>query len=342
MRAVPSAAGLGLAVLLFSAASPQQPLPMLPPSLTNLLGNGGFESWSRGQGFQGPLGPDLWYPMGDTSDLFTQGDLAFTRVDGCPPAGDGSSAMQVRANLPQNFVSQSIENFGEYAGRDVTFSISARPLFPLANARIEIDDGVSTSMALIMVSMDQWGRVTVRHTVSDCPAKLEVKIFPEQTIDVDEAMLVVGRRADAEFVPRPNPEPALEEVPLGAVLDWFRFDASIPVPEGFAICDGSVVADARSPFVGKATPNLTDRFVRGVTSVGSIGSQGGNASVNLSHRHDISHGHTVTFGFLYQQGPNPFAPVIGINQHNGSSGNALGNTSILPPYVGLLKIVRIQ
>lgn len=344
MKTVRPAASLGLAALLLAAASPPQALTLPHRNSTNILGNGGCESWYKGNGFQSPLGPDLWHAMGDTSDVFTQGDIAFTRVAGCPPASNGSFAMQMRANLPGNFVSQSVENFGEYAGRDVTFSISARPLFSLANARIEVDDGVSTTTELIKVSMGQWGDVTVCHTVSECPTKLEFKIYPEQTIDVDEAMAVEGRQAKAAFVPRPNPEPGLQEVPLGTVLDWFRFDASIPVPEGFAICDGALVSDPASTFVGRATPNLKDLFVRGVTNVGSIGSVGGSPTINLAHTHSINHGHTEDFGPFYAIAPccSPF-PAINVDSFSGSSGSALSNNvSILPPYFGLLKIVRIK
>jgi hypothetical protein len=335
MKALFSAASLGLGTLLFAAAAPQQTLPIPLRSTTNLLGNGGFESWNQGEGFQGPIGPDLWHAMGDTSDVFTQGDIAFTRVDGCPPEGNGSSAMQIRANLPQNFVSQRLENFGEFAGKEVTFSLDARPLFPLANARIEVDDGVGTSMALILVKvMNEWGRVTVRHTVADCPTKLEFKIYPEQTIDVDQAMAVVGRQPNAEFIPRPNPEPGLQEVPLGTVLDWYRFDASIPVPEGFVICDGSAVADAASPYLGRATPNLADRFVRGVTSPAQIGTSGGAST----HTHT---GTTGAFGdFWWMGAAQPFQLQVAQNGHRHDF--TTNSASSLPPYTGLLKIIRVK
>jgi hypothetical protein len=338
MKTLFSAATLAAASLLLGAA-PQQNQFIPTGSFRNILGNGGFEAWNQGNAFQGPIGPDLWLAMGDTSDVFSQGDIAFTRVTGCAPAGNGSVAMQVRANLPQSFVSQSIENYGEYAGRDLTFSISARPLFPLANARIEVDDGVGTSMALITVTQGQWGRITLQHKVDKCPTKLEFKIYPEQTIDVDQAMALVGTHQNAVFVPRPNPEPSLQDVPLGTVLDWFRFDASIPVPEGFAICDGSPVADAASPFLGKATPNLLDRFVRGVTSVGSIGSSGGASS----HSHGTTGVNQGGFGvppgnywFMSNQPFDVFRNARDGHTHSTSS------ASSLPPYVGLLKIIRIK
>jgi hypothetical protein len=342
MRTLPTGTSLGLGALLLVAAVPQQSLPVPIRSSTNILGNGGVESWNRGSGFQGPIGPDLWYAMGDTSDVFTQGDIAFTRTTGCPPGGTGSTVMQIRANLPQNYVSQSAENFAEYAGKDVTFSVSIHPLFPLASAHIAIDDGIGSSSAPITVTMGQWGRVTVRHTVASCPTKLEFRIYPEQTVDVDEAMAVVGRQPSADFVPRPNPEPGLEEVPLGSVLDWYRFDASVPVPEGFAICDGSLVANVSSPFLGRATPNLTDRFVRGVTNVANIGTSGGSST----HAHSGTTGENEggpgnppgDWWFIELQCCDVMRCARDGHRHDFTTNVA----SSLPPYVGLLKIIRVK
>jgi hypothetical protein len=192
------------------------------------------------------------------------------------------------------------------------------------------------------VAQGQWGRVTVRHTVAACPTKLEFRIYPEQTINVDDAMAVLGRLPEAPYVPRPNPEPALQQVPLGTVLDWYRFDASIPVPEGFAICDGTPVADTGSPFVGRPTPNLGDKFVRGVTSVAQIGSSGGASTHNHSASSGTNEGGygTPAGNYWYMS-----APQFD-NLHNARDGHrhdiTVNSSSNLPPFVGLLKIVRIK
>jgi len=344
MRLLLSVTGVGLGALTLPSAFPapqsvQSTLPVPVRSTTNLLGNGGFEGWTNGHAFQGPIGPDLWLAMGDPSDVFTQADVAFTRVQACPPSGSGSTAAQMRANLPENFVSQSLGNFAELAGLEVTFSTDVHPLFPLANARLEIDDGVTTTSAAITVQMGQWGRVTVRHTVAACPGKLEFRIYPEQTIDVDNAMAVVGRRPSADFVPSGNLDPHLREVPLGTVMDWYRFDAAIPVPEGFAICDGSPVVDPFSPYLGRATPDLADRFVRGVTSVGGIGAMGGSET----HGHgstSVNHGgYGSPSGDYWFMSSGQFD-----NLHNARDGHThtVGSSNHLPPYMGLLKIVRVR
>ena len=81
-------------------------------------------------------------------------------------------------------------------------------------------------------------------------------------------------------------------VPLGAIIDWYRFDAATPVPDGFAICDGSAVTDPASPFMGKPLPNLVDRFTMGVTPA-RLGETGGANSV--PHTHSLA-GHTHAIG----------------------------------------------
>lgn len=94
---------------------------------------------------------------------------------------------------------------------------------------------------------------------------------------------------------------ATPTVPIGTILDWYRPTATTPVPDGFKICDGSLITDPASPFNGQNAPNLIDRFTYGVDS-SRIGQSGGqidanNPSVNLAHDHtytDVpSHTHTI-------------------------------------------------
>jgi hypothetical protein len=81
------------------------------------------------------------------------------------------------------------------------------------------------------------------------------------------------------------------KVPIGAVIDWWRPDPSFQVPDGYQICDGSVVQDSKSPFDGHVLPDLTDRFVMGITNPDLIGEAGGSSS----HRHqvDVDHQHNA-------------------------------------------------
>jgi hypothetical protein len=83
------------------------------------------------------------------------------------------------------------------------------------------------------------------------------------------------------------------DVPIGAVIDWWRPDPSFPIPDGYEICDGSVVQDPKSPLDGHTLPDLSDRFVMGITNPDLIGETGGSSShrhqVDIDHQHDAGH-----------------------------------------------------
>jgi hypothetical protein len=89
---------------------------------------------------------------------------------------------------------------------------------------------------------------------------------------------------------------AAPPIPIGVILDWWRPDASWQVPEGYAICDGSRIDDPYSPLNGYTLPDLTGKFIRGVTDVTTIGAPGGSEK----HQHSSfsssmagSHDHSV-------------------------------------------------
>ena len=98
-----------------------------------------------------------------------------------------------------------------------------------------------------------------------------------------------------------------DTMPIGTVIDWWRPDNSWPVPEGFQVCDGSQVNDPDSPLNGRNLPDLTNRFILGVSSTNQIGTQGG--SETHDHSYDIDHNHALV--------------------HTGSSGNHRHSTD--PP-----------
>lgn len=372
-------AGAPAIFLLAGAALPAAPLRPQTSAVSlnakqqsNRLGNGGFESWGLGDIPQGWVPPELWYPMGDAASLPGQSSIAFSKVDApsvpgnCALKPSGEFVARISASAPGNFVSQKLENFAEYRNRTITFSVSVMAEFSVAVPKLIVDDGVEPSEVQRTLVLNCWERMTVVHTVRPEATKLELKIEPNQTIYVDDAQLSLGALADAVFVPRPNPEPGLMEVPIGAVLDWYRFDENVPVPEGFAIADGSVITDPESPFTGRNTPNLIDRFVRGVSSVDTIGTTGGADAANVDHTHPIPHTHSGNTGTPHIGGGNPPAgfwrilmnPIppwlLAANENHyhpfttGGPSNAVSGSSSLasiatvPAYVGLLKIVRIK
>ena len=140
----------------------------------------------------------------------------------------------------------------------------------------------------------------------------------------------------------------------------YKRQPAIPVPEGFAVCDGSAIADAESPFNGLTTPDLRDRFIYGTDSVGAIqDAAGGSATMNLSHSHGMSHNHSGTTGASNNDTTVLGGCPIGCSEKDGvpdfhthnfttgpssssTTGPGLSSMSVLPPFARLLKIVRIK
>ena len=100
-------------------------------------------------------------------------------------------------------------------------------------------------------------------------------------------------------------------VPLGTVIDWWRPSDDFPIPDGYAIADGRVVADDTSPFFGQPLPDLRNRFARGANTPAEIGQMGGEDN----HAHagagtNTAGGHTPTGAIA----------SAGAHAHGGQSG----------------------
>jgi hypothetical protein len=80
------------------------------------------------------------------------------------------------------------------------------------------------------------------------------------------------------------PPPQSTAVPIGAVIDWWRPNASFAIPTGYQVADGSTVTDTGSPLMGTQLPDLRNKFVRGANGLAGIGATGGAAQ----------HTHTAT------------------------------------------------
>jgi len=148
-------------------------------------------------------------------------------------------------------------------------------------------------------------------------------------------------------------------VPIGAILDWWRPNSSFSVPAGFKICDGSVISDAASPYNGTTSPNLLDKFVRGVTNVANIGTAGGSTSTSSdSHRHiwsyyngsdwvsyDSSGGviNMTNYGDGLDMAGSGYYPMYSMTSATFFYTTSDSHSHTLtPPFVGLLKIMRIK
>ncbi len=110
-------------------------------------------------------------------------------------------------------------------------------------------------------------------------------------------------------------------VPIGTVIDWWRPNSQWTVPDGYAVCDGSVVDDPESPLNGETLPDLQDRFIRGTTHMYQIGNYGG--SDTHSHTVDIDHDHASTN-----------TSSAGAHSHSISSAGGHSHSVDLPSFSG--------
>lgn len=66
-------------------------------------------------------------------------------------------------------------------------------------------------------------------------------------------------------------------VPIGGIIAWMGALVGLPVPIGFQLCNGGVITDSESLFVGLSTPalngtnNTNKRFLRGTSNTATIG-----------------------------------------------------------------------
>lgn len=142
-------------------------------------------------------------------------------------------------------------------------------------------------------------------------------------------------------------------VPVGTVIDWWRPDTNLSLPGGYLPCDGRTVNDAQSPLNGKALPNLLNKFVRGVTNPNQIGLSGGNENYSIPFTFDLP---AVT-SETTQSGEGAtdvrdgsgvkVIPITSNHTHRvtidpASYQGTTNQTTILPPYIGLLKLCRIK
>jgi hypothetical protein len=114
----------------------------------------------------------------------------------------------------------------------------------------------------------------------------------------------IAAQQHASMVVVAAPNALSDEIPIGAVMDWWRPTETTPLPEGFMLCDGSTVTAAYSPIQGETTPDASFRFARGLTSTDSLPPAGYTTggtdqhihSYSWSHHHFIPHIHDPLSG----------------------------------------------
>ena len=146
------------------------------------------------------------------------------------------------------------------------------------------------------------------------------------------------------------------------------------VPAGWAVCDGSAISNAASPLNGKATPDLRNKFVRGVanSNLRATPKTGGSDLDNHTHAtgdHTLtiaqipphSHLHYIAnengyggpdgspagSGFDRQYHYTVWTGATGEGKPHNHGSTGVPSTSTnpennVPAYVGLVYIMRVQ
>jgi hypothetical protein len=161
-------------------------------------------------------------------------------------------------------------------------------------------------------------------------------------------------------------------IPIGSIIDWWRGQANAQPPDAFRICDGGVVNDPASPFDGKAVPNLADQFTVGVNPAQVGPAAAGedmhhHAYSTPTHVHAFPHTHpSITNqetgsadrndgmagapdNNAQKEHKHLFSATIGPASEMNTGPNSDANqdvdtqdASLVPPFVGLLKLIRIK
>ena len=119
-------------------------------------------------------------------------------------------------------------------------------------------------------------------------------------------------------------------VPVGCLMPWLKtFPGTPALPANWVECDGQILNDAESPFDGAPMPNLNgaggaaQRFLRGDQTSGGMGG---------SELHD--HG--------MAQGPANLGDGGNINIYTVPISAVTDQASVLPPYFGVVWILRVK
>ena len=131
-------------------------------------------------------------------------------------------------------------------------------------------------------------------------------------------------------------------IPIGGIVVWRG--ASTDIPDGWALCDGLT-------YNGRKTPDLSNRFILGVSGKYKVGNQGGAETVKLTVSQMPSHRHEYKFKgadfVLAWSDDNIFYdstdhyPKHGNPRYTESEGGAKAHEN-RPPYWALCYIMRVK
>lgn len=215
------------------------------------------------------------------------------------------------------------------------------------------------------------GATTPFGMILDPTGNLGIGRTPTEKLDVEGALQLTVPGTGLVFPDGSIQSSSQYAVPVGAIIDWWQGNASQLPPPNFMICAGGVVNDKDSLLNGKTVPNLDNRFVFGATNdsqaTGGIGADTHDHLFAVpGHTHGFPHTHADVGGVT---GPETHSDgMAGAPDNNASSGHSHKWTasageastettcvnsdtgaslhtdlaSTLPPYVSLLKLIRIK
>ena len=203
----------------------------------NLLTNGGFEIWQRGNGpftASGTISSDRWYVIvGGGSTTSVSRDTA--NVD----TGSQFCAVVTHTHVAQSTVQQVLETFSQFRGRTLTYSVRVKT--SVANSvRLRVNDGVTGPQnSGYHTGSGQYETITLTYAVAATATSFAVNVEfnASGTYYIDNAMLVVGAVA-ADYAPL---HPADD---LARCLRYYRVWGGLATNEDIAtgMCVSTTVA----------------------------------------------------------------------------------------------------
>lgn len=186
---------------------------LIDPSLTpaagqnvqNILINGGMEFWQRGNSIgpsSGNYTADRWKCIFDDTPSFL-----VTKETSIVDVGGASMKLNITAigTATQLKLIQGIENYSEYLGKTITFSMRVRS--NSSKVRLAISDNVTRTYSSYHTGGDTFETLSVTKTISGSASGIycEIGFIGEAPVIsasyFDSGMLVIGTQV-ANFVPK--------------------------------------------------------------------------------------------------------------------------------------------
>lgn len=164
----------------------------------NLLTNGGFEIWQRGNG---PFTGSGVYTADRWSTSLPGGSMSVSRETTNVDASAAAAAVTFTYSSESYLLQSLVDSLPQLKGKAVSFSMRVRTSTASA-VRLNIGDGVSASYSSYHSGGGTYETLTVTQTVATSAASLNLSVAFDAscTAYLDNACLVVGSQA-ANYVP---------------------------------------------------------------------------------------------------------------------------------------------